>query len=143
MFHKHDTAQVDPALLGEVSFFSDFDEADLEGVAKLGKRRDVASGTAFVEQGRYGLACYVIAIGNADVYIGGEWVATIGPGAVVGEMALIEHRPRTATVVAADDMVLVEFGIEEFKKFLRTHPSVEAQVLATLNRRIRENTERS
>lgn len=143
MFHKDDDARVDPALLGEVSFFADFEESDLQTVAKLGRRADVAAGTAFLEQGRYGLACYVVAGGHADVYIGSDWVATIGPGAVVGEMALIEHRPRNATVVASEDMLLVEFGIEEFKKFLSTHPSVESQVLATLNRRIRENTERS
>ena len=141
MFHKDD--QVDPALLGEVSFFRDFDQAQLETVAKLGHRREIGGGTAFVEQGRYGLACYVVAIGHADVYIGRDWVATIGPGTVVGEMALIEHRPRNATVVASDDMVLVEFGIDEFKKFLKAHPSAESQMLATLNQRIRENTERS
>ena len=141
MFHKDD--RVDPALLGEVSFFRDFGPSELETVAKLGHRREVSAGTAFVEQGRYGLSCYVIATGHADVYIGSDWVATIGSGSVVGEMAVIEHRPRNATVVAADDMVLVEFGIEEFKKFLAAHPSVEEQVLATLNQRIRDNTERS
>jgi CRP-like cAMP-binding protein len=141
MFHKDD--RVDPALLGEVSFFRDFGPSELQTVANLGHRREVGAGTAFVEQGRYGLSCYVIAGGHADVYIGSDWVATIGPGTVVGEMALIEHRPRNATVVAADDMVLVEFGIDEFKKFLAAHPSVEAQVLATLNQRIRDNTERS
>lgn len=141
MFHKDD--RVDPALLGEVSFFRDFDQHQLEGAAKLGHRREIPGGTAFVEQGRYGLSCYVIASGHADVYIGSDWVATIGSGTVVGEMALIEHRPRNATVVAHDDMVLVEFGIEEFKKFLAAHPSVEEQVLATLNQRIRENIERS
>lgn len=140
MFHKDD--RVDPDLLGQVSFFRDFDPAGLEEAAKLGHRRDIEAGTIFVEQGRYGLACYVVVSGRADVYIGGEWVADISPGAVVGEMALIEHRPRNATVVAAEDMVLVEFGIEEFKKFLSAHPSVEAQVVATLNRRIRENTAR-
>jgi CRP-like cAMP-binding protein len=143
MFHKHDDAQVDPELLGTVAFFQDFDEAGLAEAARLGVRRDVSKGTAFVEQGRYGLACYVIAEGRADVYIGRDWVASLGPGAMVGEMALIEHRPRNATVVANEDMVLVEFGIEEFKKFLTAHPSVEAQILDTLNRRIRENTQRS
>jgi CRP/FNR family transcriptional regulator, cyclic AMP receptor protein len=143
MFHKHDDEQVDPELLGEVKFFRDFDEAGLEGAAKLGVRKDVSEGTAFVEQGRYGLACYVIASGHADVYIGRDWVASLGPGAMVGEMSLIEHRPRNATVVANEDMVLVEFGIEEFKKFLKAHPSVETQVLETLNQRIRENTQRS
>jgi CRP-like cAMP-binding protein len=143
MFHHKDDDRVDPALLGEVSFFADLDQAHLDAVSKLGHRREVAGGTAFVEQGRYGLACYVIAAGHADVYIGSDWVATIGPGSVVGEMALIEHRPRNATVVASDEMVLVEFGIEEFKKFLKANPSAESQVLATLNQRIRENTERN
>lgn len=142
MFHKDDD-RVDPAMLGEVSFFRDFDEAHLQAVSKLGHRREITAGTPFVEQGRYGLACYVIATGHADVYIGSDWVATIGPGSVVGEMALIEHRPRNATVVATDDMVLVEFGIEEFKKFLKSNPAAQSQVLATLNQRIRENKERS
>ncbi|MDX2380101.1 MAG: cyclic nucleotide-binding domain-containing protein [Acidimicrobiia bacterium] len=141
MFHKDD--RVDPALLGEVPFFADFDQGQLEAISKLGHRREIDAGTAFVEQGRYGLACYVIATGQADVYIGSDWVASIGPGSLVGEMALIEHRPRNATVVATGAMVLVEFGIDEFQKFLTSNPTAEARVLATLNQRIRENTERS
>jgi CRP/FNR family cyclic AMP-dependent transcriptional regulator len=141
MFHKDD--RVDPALLGAVPFFADFDQAHLEAISKLGHRREIGAGTAFVEQGRYGLACYVIATGQADVYIGSDWVASLGPGTLVGEMALIEHRPRNATVVATDDMVLVEFGIEEFKKFLASNPAAESRVLAILNQRIRENTDRS
>jgi CRP-like cAMP-binding protein len=140
MFQNDD--RVDPAMLGEVSLFHGFEETQLVAVAELGRRRDVEAGVNVLHQGRYGLACHVVVTGTADVYIDGTHVASVSPGEVVGEMALIGLQPRNATVVAADDMVLVEFGVAEFREFLQAHPMVEAQIVGMLERRAEDNRNR-
>ena len=140
MFRK--SGNVDAGWLESISFFADLDHDHLNEAARLGKRRDVKAGETVIEQGRFGRECYVISEGNGAVYIGGDYVNSVGPGVTIGEMAIVEHRPRNATIVAETDMVLVEFGIEEFKKFLADNPIAHDRVIALLNSRIKENTER-
>ena len=69
-------------------------------MAELADDVDAEPGAVLVDQGRVGQECYVILEGEASVYVSGEHVATSGPGSMVGEMALVEHKPRNATVVA-------------------------------------------
>ena len=61
---------------------------------------------------------------------------------MVGEMALVEHRPRNASVSAETDMVLVSFGTAEFHKLLDRSPNAKERVLTLLNARLRDNQER-
>ena len=140
MFRRGD--RVDPEWLAGIELFSGLDAHGVETAAKLGRRREVPAGERIIDQGRVGDACFVIGTGQASVYIRGEYVNTVGPGSVVGEMALLEHRPRNATVVADTDMVLVAFGIEEFKRFLDATPAAKQEILGMLNRRVRDNLSR-
>lgn len=140
MFHRGD--RVDPEWLAGIELFAGLDPHGIDTAAKLGRRREMGAGERIVDQGRVGDACFVIGTGQASVYIRGEYVNTVGPGSVIGEMALLEHRPRSATVVADTDMVLVEFGIEEFKRFLAANPAANDQILGVLNRRVRDNLSR-
>ena len=139
MFRK--SGNVDAGWLESISFFADFDHEHLNEAARLGKRREFKAGETVIEQGRFGRECYVISEGNAAVYIGADYVNSVGPGVTIGEMALVEHRPRNATIIAETDMVLVEFGIEEFKKFLADNPIAKDRVNHLLNSRIRENSD--
>ena len=140
MFGRNNRLDVD--WLSNVAFFQGFSESELKSVAGLGERTDVAQGTEIIDQGRVGDACYIIVEGTAAVFIRGEFVTEVGPGTMVGEMALVEHRPRNATVTAETDMVLVAFGIEEFRKLLAKSPSTNDKVLAMLNARLRANQAR-
>jgi CRP-like cAMP-binding protein len=66
-------------------------------------------------------------------------VATIGPGAVVGEMALIGHKPRNATVTAQTPMRLFAFNISSFKKLLDERPVAQKYIYELLEARAQEN----
>jgi CRP-like cAMP-binding protein len=134
--------KLDTGWLGAVEFFKDFSQPELDAIAGLGERVDVTAGTELVDQGRIGDVCYVIVAGSAAVYIGGEFVTTVGAGTMVGEMALAEHRPRNATVIAETDMTLVSFGIKEFSKLLARSPRTQEQVMAMLNERLAANRQR-
>jgi hypothetical protein len=74
--------------------------AIMRGGAKLGRRR-LEPGEALVEQGEEGLDVFLLLDGVLDVQIDGETVAQVGPGAVLGERAIVEFSPRTATLRAA------------------------------------------
>ncbi len=134
--------KLDTAWLSGVTFFKGFSDEQLDEVAALGTRVEAEAGAELTDQGRYGDVTYVVVEGTANVLMNGEYVASIGSGSMVGEMALLEHRPRTATVVAETDMVLVSFGTESFGALLDRNPTAKERVLALLNARTRANQER-
>lgn len=134
--------KLDTDWLGSLGFFEGFTPAELDSVSNLGERVEVKAGTEIIDQGRVGDACFVIVDGRAAVYIRGEFVTSVRSGSMVGEMALVEHRPRNATVVAETDMVLVSFGTSEFRKLLGESPNANEKVLAVLNARLQENQAR-
>ena len=67
---------------------------------------------------------------------------SVGEGSAIGEMSLLEHRPRNATVVAEADMVVAEFSIKDFRKLLDSYPSANLRINELLNRRLAENIDR-
>ncbi len=137
MFGLND--KLDPDWLTGVPFFDGFSGSELKAVSSLGERVEFVAGAEMIDQGRIGQTCYVIVEGSADVYIEGEFVAAVQAGSMVGEMALIGHRPRNATVVARDDLVAVSFGTEQFRSLLRRSPNAEARVNELLNARLEMN----
>src|SRR6476646_7571540 len=100
--------------LSQVAFFEGFTPAELDRVRHLFTEVELTAGAVVMDQGDPGVYCYVIVEGEVDVYVRGELVSTSGPGAVVGEMALVDHQPRTATVVATTDLKLLRFGTRDF-----------------------------
>jgi CRP-like cAMP-binding protein len=123
-------------VLAGIPLFEGFSTEELERTGGLGQRIDVPTGTVLVDQGDPGTFCYVVVSGSANVYTSGEYIATSGPGAMIGEMALIDNRPRTATVVAAEPMVLLRFDTLAFKALLDEMPKAAERVHAVLGARL-------
>lgn len=132
MVHRSD----DPGWLASVPFFEGFSDEDLRRVLALSERVDVTAGTLLMDQGDPGTDCFVIIDGEAGVYVRGEHVASLGTGSMVGEMALIDHRPRTATVVAVTGMSLLRFRTNAFRTLLDEMPVASARVMTTLRARL-------
>jgi CRP/FNR family transcriptional regulator, cyclic AMP receptor protein len=124
--------------LRDVSFFEGFSDDELNRVAELADDVEAESGALLVDQGRVGRECFVILEGQAGVYVGGEHVATVGPGSMVGEMALVEHRPRNASVIAETPMRLLAFDTGHFKQLLQEMPKANDRVMETLAARLHE-----
>ncbi len=127
---------IDPQWLASVPFFDGFGADAVARFAELGDRVDADAGAELTDQGRFGDVVYVIEVGQASVYRGGEYVATVGPGTMVGEMAVIDHRPRSATVRADSDMELVSFGSEAFRSLLEEMPELNERVQTLLHQRL-------
>ena len=126
-----------PGPLAEVPFFEGFTEDDLRRVVALSEQVSAAEGTVLVDQGDPGAHCYVVVEGSANVYVRGEYVAAVEAGSTIGEMALVDHRPRTATVVAATDMKLLRFEAKAFRQLLDEMPKASERVMTLLNARLR------
>jgi CRP-like cAMP-binding protein len=94
-------------------------------------------------QGEYAEQCFVVVDGRADVFVDGARVAGIGPGEIVGELALLATGGvRTATVVAATDMSLLVMSRREFAQLESASPTVVHRVLRDATRRLLENATR-
>jgi CRP-like cAMP-binding protein len=89
--------------------FSDLGDADLETIGAAASEVAAAKGETVAAEGDFGHALYAIESGQASVSIDGAPVATLGPGDVFGEMAVISSGRRTATVVATSPMRLIAF----------------------------------
>jgi CRP-like cAMP-binding protein len=123
--------------LSNVAFFDGFTTEELDRVVKLGDEVEVESGALLMDQGDPGLESFVIVDGEAGVYAGGEFIATAGPGSMVGEMALVDHRPRTASVFAETDMRLLRFDARHFRQLLDEMPKASERVMRMLHERMR------
>jgi CRP-like cAMP-binding protein len=123
--------------LRHIALFARMSNADLEEVAELGEPVDAEAGALLMDQGDVGVECFLVLEGEAGVMVAGEHVATIGPGSVVGEMALIGHRPRNASVVAQSPMRLLAFNIVAFKRLLEDMPVARDYIYQLLQERAR------
>ena len=134
--------KLDTSWLAGVALFDGFNQAQLSQVADLGRRVDVAAGSEIADQGRIGKECWVVVEGTANIIMNGEYVTSVGAGSMIGEMALLEHRPRSAAVIADTDMVLVSFDTDGFNSILDANPMAKERVSAILTRRLSDNMNR-
>src|SRR3546814_3296999 len=102
--------------LASVPLFSACSKKELQAVAKASDQVDLPAGRVLCEQDSIGREAFVILEGSADVRRNNRKVATLGPGDCVGEMALLDHGPRTATVTAASDLSVLVLGAREFAR---------------------------
>lgn len=94
-------------------------------------------GTELVHQGDVGEYLVILLTGHADVYAAdgsGQMrrVARVGPGAVLGDMAMIDHRERQTTCVAAEPVDMVVLSAQAYKDILLTAPRLGNKLLMVL-----------
>ena len=124
--------------LRRVALFSSCSTKDLEKIAKAGDEVNMDAGSVIVDQGQTGREAFVIISGSATVKRNGKKVATLGAGAVVGELSLLDHGPRTATVVADTECTMLVISQRQFLAVIDAIPAISHKLLATLAGRIRE-----
>jgi CRP-like cAMP-binding protein len=98
---------MDAQELAKIPLFSDLSEDDLAAVATYADEVTVSEGKHLVDEGGYAYDLWAIIEGTAQVTVGGEVVAELGPGDFFGEAGVLEKQQRNATVVAKTRMRLV------------------------------------
>jgi CRP-like cAMP-binding protein len=124
--------------LASVSLFSACSKRELQKIAKASDELTVPAGRVLVEQGDTGRECYILISGSAAVKRGTRKVATLGAGDCVGELSLLDHGPRTATVVTETDVDLLVLGSRQFAGVLDEVPSLARKLMAALAARVRD-----
>jgi CRP/FNR family transcriptional regulator, cyclic AMP receptor protein len=130
--------------LARVELLSSLDKKEIQAIAKSCQERKYSAGTTLITQGDTGVGLYVITAGHvkttqarnpdrAEVDLG-----TYGPGSVLGEMALLDDLPRSATVTAVDDVTALLLPVWEFRTVVRNHPEIGLKLLSVLSKRLRK-----
>lgn len=95
------------------------------------------AGEIIIEEGQSDDTLYVIRAGEVQVVHDGEVLATLGAGELIGEMALIDNMPRSATVIAATDTILVPISGDHFYALLQKTPVFGTTVMHIISKRLR------
>ena len=101
---------------------------DIDAIASLGDRFDVAEGRTLARTGDYGREAFLIVSGRVEVRRDGEPIALLGPGDVAGELAVTGAVRRNADLVAATDVSLVVFDPASFRSAMSASTSLASQV---------------
>ncbi len=124
--------------LRNVPLFSSCSTKDLEKIAKAGDEVEMPAGRLIVDQGQTGREAFIVLEGTVNVVRNGKKVANLGAGTVVGELSLLDHGPRTATVVCETDCTLMLITQRHFLAVVDDVPALAHKLLASLAGRIRE-----
>ena len=124
--------------LKPIGIFKGMPPAELKKISKQMREIRHPKGAEIMIRGEGGVGFLVILTGEAEVETGDGRRRTLGPGDHFGEMAMLDHEGRSATVTAASDIVLAAVPEWGFKPFLQDHPEVTYRLLETLSRRLRD-----
>lgn len=124
--------------LKSVPLFAGLNKKQLQLIAKSADEITLASGTVLVDQGQTGREAFLVLDGKVGVKRNGRKVATLGAGAIVGELALLDHGPRTATAVCETDCTVLVVDRRNFLSIVESSHTLTSRLLEYLASRIRE-----
>jgi CRP-like cAMP-binding protein len=107
---------MDPARLTAIPIFSELSEEEAKRLAAFASETSAAEGQMLMKEGDYSVELIAIEEGTADVIQGGKTIATLGPGDLIGEMGLLERKPRNADVIASAPMRLIKLTHWEIRR---------------------------
>jgi CRP/FNR family cyclic AMP-dependent transcriptional regulator len=97
-----------------------------------------SAGQPIFTTGQSGDSMYVVKEGEIEIVINGKVIDTVGPGGILGEMALIDKRPRSATAIAKTDCKLVSVNEQRFQRLVQQTPHFALQVMKIMAQRLRQ-----
>ena len=129
-----------------MAMFQSLDESDLEALASVARQITAERGELIVSQGSAGESLYIVARGQIRVYLSDETGKEIilgleGPGAIFGEIAVLDGQPRSASVAAMERTELLMIEGREFRQLLEAHTALSLGVIAALAGMIRKLTD--
>lgn len=126
-------------ILGAVPLFAGMSKSRLRSLSDRAKVVGYGADRLVLGEGvRGGGSVFVLLEGTARVEMGGRRVGRLGPGDVFGEMALLDGRPRAASVIADSDIVTVRLSRTAFLDLVRSDPDIALRVMEALAARLRE-----
>lgn len=130
-------AKVD--LLKRVPLFAGCSKAELRELALVTDEVDLREGRTLVREGQAGREFFVLVEGSVRVSRKGRKISQLGPGDWFGEIALLTHTPRSATVTATSPVRVLVLTDRAFRRVVEWMPSIALKVLASLGQRLTTN----
>jgi CRP-like cAMP-binding protein len=128
-------------VLQRVPLFADLNKREVQKIARLFKERHFATGETVVKEGSGGAAFFIIASGQATVFIDQKPRASLGPGHYFGEIALIDDGTRMATIIAASELVCFGLTYWDFRPVIEKNGVVAWKLLQQMAKMLRETRE--
>ena len=125
-------------ILEGLPLFASLTKRQLKAVAKVSSEVHYASGEVILRELDSGQNLVIISVGTAKVVHGGRVLATVGPGDVIGEMAIIDGEPRSATITADSVVEGIAIYRTAFLRLLDEHPTMCWRLLLAQTARLRE-----
>ena len=125
------------ALLEGVPLFSGCTKRELQAIADAFKEVRHREGAVIAKEGETGIGFFLIAEGTASVTVGGKARTKLGPSDFFGEISLLDHGPRTATVTATSPIRLLGLTAWAFKGLVQAHPKIALNMLRVVAARVR------
>src|SRR5262245_5389390 len=128
--------------------FSSLNEEEIANLLRdeVSQERDYPQGTVILRGGEDGDSVFLISSGSVQVTLGGTSgppspLAILHAGEIFGEMAVLERRPRSATVLARENCLLLEIAGEEIRKLLEAHLEMQVKLYTIIRDRLRQASE--
>lgn len=135
-----------PEQLRSIPALASYGAEDIDLLSYIAALRSFPAGSALVREGTEGDACFLIASGKVAVSrsTSAQALATLGPGSLVGQLALIDRAPRSATVIAQTETIALEVKASAFANLLSAHSPIalrfQEQVALAGVRQLRDAT---
>jgi CRP-like cAMP-binding protein len=126
------------ALLKTVDIFAETPDYVLASVARIIEEVELAPGETFIQQGEVGDDMYLIIQGKVRVHNGDRTIIVLGPGESVGEFAILDPEPRSASVTAEESALLFRIDKAPFDEVMANRPEIAQGINRVLVRRLRE-----
>jgi CRP-like cAMP-binding protein len=122
--------------LKRAPLFEGLSKKELTQLARVSEDLEIPEGKTLTKEGELGHEFFVIVEGETEVKRKGRSLGSRGDGDFIGEIALLEEVPRTATVTAKTPLRVFVLTSKDFHHLLEQNPNVERKVLRTLAKRV-------
>jgi anti-anti-sigma regulatory factor len=126
--------------LAEIGLFAKFNSMDLAAIESHLQRASYQRGDTIFREGDPGGEVFIVTKGTTSAFLqtanNAIRLATFAPGTVFGEFAILDAGPRSATVVADEDLVCFVLTMANFTALMEKHPSVAMRILAAIGREL-------
>ena len=134
-------------LIARVPLFAELSSAELERIADVAIPRSFPKGVRVFHEGDHSDACYIVRTGDLRVtreHSDGRAIAlaTLGPGDIFGELAMLDGGTRSASVETLSESVLLGLPATDVRRVIADHGDIAAKLIVAITRRLRETNER-
>ena len=127
--------------LKKIDLFQSFSDSELHRFVDEISELDLASHELLFREGTPGQEMYILLSGSLKIFKESRTIAIIKPVDYVGEMAILDDKPRSASVVALEPCRLLRITLAQFRNYLAKQPQALVAVMRSLTSRIRRDTE--